>query len=137
VTPEVLLRKLAYLRQLLADLAPYEDATLTKVRAEHYKLERLFELLVMAASDILFHELTEQGLTPDSYRDAFRLAGSQGLIPTDLAARLQEAAGMRNVIVQMYQDIDYTILRDSIGPALEDFGRFVSWFEARLNQIED
>ena len=43
MTPEVLLRKLAYLRQLLADLAPFENATLADVRAEHYKLERLFE----------------------------------------------------------------------------------------------
>jgi uncharacterized protein YutE (UPF0331/DUF86 family) len=137
VTPEVLLRKLAYVRQLLADLAPYEGATLTEVRAEHYKLERLFELLVMTASDILFHELADQGLTPDSYRDAFRLAGAQGLLPADLASRLQEAAGMRNVIVHMYQDIDYTILRDSIGSALRDFGRFVAWFESRLDQIED
>lgn len=32
---EVLLRKLTYLRQLLADLAPYESATFVVVRAEH------------------------------------------------------------------------------------------------------
>jgi uncharacterized protein YutE (UPF0331/DUF86 family) len=133
VTNEVLLRKLVYMRGLLADLAPLEGASLKDVRAEHYKLERLFELLVMAASDILFHDLTDRGLSPSSYRDAFRLAGEQGMLPSDLASLLQEAAGMRNVIVHMYQEIDLAILRDSIAPALRDFGQFVALYEARLD----
>jgi uncharacterized protein YutE (UPF0331/DUF86 family) len=132
VPPDVLLRKLTYLRQILADLAPFEGATLAEVQAENYKLERLFELLVMVATDVLFHELAELGLTPDSYRGAFRLAGEQGLLPTELADRLQQAASMRNVIVHLYQDIDYVILRDSISPALRDFGQFVALFEERL-----
>jgi hypothetical protein len=68
VTPEVLLRKLTYLRQLLADLALFEGATVDEVQADHYTVERLFELLVVTASDILFHELAKQDLTPDSYR---------------------------------------------------------------------
>jgi uncharacterized protein YutE (UPF0331/DUF86 family) len=132
----VLLRKLAYLRQLLADLAPSESATLAEVRAEHYRLERLFELLVVSASDVLFHELAERGLSATSYRDAFRLAGEQGLLPCELADRLQEAAAMRNVIVHMYEEIDYAILRDSIGPALQDFSRFVALLESRLEDTE-
>ena len=137
MTPEVLLRKLTYLRQLLADLAPFEGATVEEVIADHYTLERLFELLVMTASDILFHELAELDLTPNSYRGAFKLAAEQGMLPTDLAVRLQDAAGMRNVIVHLYQAIDYAILCASIGPALRDFGRFVALFEARLENAEE
>jgi hypothetical protein len=38
VSPEVLLRKLTYLRQLLADLTPFEGATLDEVQADHYKV---------------------------------------------------------------------------------------------------
>jgi uncharacterized protein YutE (UPF0331/DUF86 family) len=133
VTPEVLLRKLTYLRQLLSDLASFEDATLAEVEAEHYKVERLFELLVMTASDILFHELAEESLTPNSYRDAFKLASERRLLPPDLADRLQEAAGMRNVIVHLYQEIDYRILHASIALALRDFGQFVAVLEARLD----
>jgi uncharacterized protein YutE (UPF0331/DUF86 family) len=133
VAPEVFLRKLTYLRQLLADLAPFEGATLAEVQAEHYKLERIFELLVMAASDILHHLLAERGITPASYRDTFRLAAEQGLIPADLAARLQDAAGMRNVLVHLYEQINYTILLDSISPALQDFEQFVALFEIGLD----
>ena len=88
--------------------------------------------VMIAASDILHHLLAERGITPGSYRETFKLAAEQGLIPADLAIRLQDAAGMRNVIVHLYEQINYTILRDSIAPALEDFRQFVALFEAEL-----
>jgi uncharacterized protein YutE (UPF0331/DUF86 family) len=133
VAPDVLLRKLAYLRQLLADLALYENADLDQVLADHYKLERIFELLVVTATDILNHKLAERALTPDSYRDAYKLAAERGLLPVDLAKRLQDAASMRNLIVHLYERIDYTILRDSIAPALRDFRQFVALFEEQTD----
>ncbi len=129
---DVLIRKLNYLRQLLADLAPYQGATLAQVQADHYKLERLFELLVVAAVDLLQHLLSEQQIVPESYRDTFALAATKGFIPKELAERLQEAAGMRNIIVHLYEEIDYAILHESIKLALQDFSQFVSIFESDL-----
>ena len=132
MAPDVLLRKLTYMRQLLTDLAPYSGASLAEITAEHYKVERLLELLVMTASDILFHKLEGMGISPESYRDAFKKAAEEGMLPDDLAARLQLAAGMRNILVHMYEDIDYKILRDSVDPALNDFGQFVRIFSEKL-----
>lgn len=54
----------------------------------------------MSASDILHHLLAEKGVTPDSYRDTFRQAGERSLLPEDLSVRSQEAAGMRNILMQ-------------------------------------
>jgi len=131
--PDVLLRKLTYLHQLLEDLQQFENASLDDVRRQHYAVERLFELLVMTTCDILFHELAEQGVTPDSYRDAFKQAGAQGLLPPALSAKLEKAAGMRNIIVHLYQAIDYSILHSSIRPALQDFKEFLALCETRLH----
>ncbi|MCB8938636.1 MAG: DUF86 domain-containing protein [Ardenticatenaceae bacterium] len=128
MAPDVLLRKLSYLRQLLHDLTPYKDATFDEVEAEHYKLERLMELLVMAASDILHHLLAERGITAVSYKSAFQLAAKEGMLPAELSDRLQNAASMRNVLVHLYEEIDYEILHQSIPTALEDFAQFVSIF---------
>lgn len=133
MAPEVLLRKLTYLRQLLIDLALYEDASLAEVLDNHYKIERIFELLVVVATDILNHLLAERGQVADSYRDAFQLAADQNMLPADLARRLQEAASMRNLIVHLYERIDYTILHASLGPALGDFRRFVALFEDQID----
>lgn len=131
---EVILRKLLYLRQLLADLEPYRRVSLAEVERDHYKIERLFELLVTAASNIVFHLLQENKLSPTSYRDGFRLSGEEGLLPPDLAIRLQSVAGMRNILVHLYEDIDYSILHQSIPTYLNDFAQFVSHFESWLDE---
>jgi len=83
MAPDVLLRKLTYLRKLLDDLAPYKNASFAQVEAEHYKLERLLELMVMAATDILNHLLAERGQTAVSYKSAFQLAAKEGMIPVN------------------------------------------------------
>jgi len=137
VARDVLLRKLLYVRQLLIDLEPFRTATQTEVEEEHYKIERLFELLVMVASDIIVHLLREQNVVPTSYRDGFRLAGEHKLLPVDLAERLQEAASMRNLIVHLYEQIDYAILQRSIEPHLDDFGQFVAHIETYLDDHID
>lgn len=128
MAPDVLLRKLTYLRKLLEDLSPYKNANFAQVEAEHYKLERLLELMVMAATDILNHLLAERGKTAVSYKSAFQLAAQEGMIPAELSNRLQNAASMHNVLVHLYEEIDYEILHQSIPTALEDFAQFVAIF---------
>jgi uncharacterized protein YutE (UPF0331/DUF86 family) len=132
MAPEVLARKLDFLRRLLEDLAPFQGADAEEVKREHYKLERIFELLGTTASDVVFHLLSERGITPESYRDAFRLAAEHALLPADLAARLEDAAGMRNVLVHLYEQIDLELVRDSIEPALRDFHELVTVLEPKL-----
>ena len=88
-------------------------------------MERLLELLVQVATDIVAHLVAEKGMTPASYRETFVIAGREGLLPEELAGRLTEAAGMRNVLVHLYEDIDYEIVAASVERALSDFRRFV------------
>ena len=126
MAPEVIRRKLAFLRQVLDDLAHYRDATIDEIQADHYAVERMLELLVMTATDLLLHLLAERNLQPDSYRATFLLAAEGNLLPQDLADRLADDAGMRNVIVHMYESIDYTILAHSVNPALDDFTDFIA-----------
>jgi uncharacterized protein YutE (UPF0331/DUF86 family) len=135
MAPDVLVRKLAYLRQLLEDLAAFRGADAAEVAREHYKLERILELLATAASDTLHHLLAERGIAPESYRDTFRLAAEHGLLPADLAARLQKAAGMRNVLVHLYEYVDFDILHQSVEPALRDFAQLIAALEAQLPPI--
>lgn len=126
MAPEVVLRKLRKLRLLLRDLEPYADASLEEVVAEHYKVERILELLTTASADLLQHLLTERDVTATSYRDVFRQAASRELLDPALARRLEDAAGMRNVLVHLYEDIDLEILHASIGRALDDFTELVT-----------
>ena len=129
MAPEVVVRKLDTLRSLLAELEKHAGATADEIRQDPYRVERLLELLVTAAADLLSHLLAERGEQPGTYREIFRRAGEQGLIAAELAERLEKAAGMRNVLVHLYEDIDYGIVQESVGQALRDFPKLIRALE--------
>jgi uncharacterized protein YutE (UPF0331/DUF86 family) len=42
-----------------------------------------------------------------------------------LSKRLALSAGLRNILVHEYEEIDYSILHDSIPAAIADFSKFL------------
>jgi hypothetical protein len=61
MSPEVVRKKLAALRIYLNDLKVHENASFDEFMRRHFEVERLLELLLMTASDIVFHLLTARG----------------------------------------------------------------------------
>lgn len=137
MAPEVVSRKLEILRGLLTELRDFSGATLEQVLSRRRELERIFELIVTAAADLLQHLLSERDLTANSYREVFARAGQAGLIPAELSARLENAAKMRNLIVHLYEEVDYEKLRESITPALDDFAVVIAALEAQLPAADE
>lgn len=61
-------------------------------------------------------------------------AGDRGLIPEDLASGLALSAGLRNVLVHAYEEIDYEIVASSVSRALIDVRRFADILTAGLEE---
>lgn len=137
MTREVLARKLASLERYLDDLGAHRGADPEELRDDPYRVERLLELVIQVAVDVVAHELAERGVTPESYRDAFVRAGRADLVPDELAGRLAEAAGLRNVLVHLYDEIDYEIVAASVDHALRDFGAFLDLYREKLGEREE
>lgn len=137
MTREVLARKLRALERYLDDLRPHRGTSPERLRESPYEVERLLELMVQVAVDVVTHELAERGATPESYRDAFLRAAAADLIPEGLSRRLADAAGLRNVLVHMYDEIDYEIVAESVDRALEDFATFRDLYAERLERPEE
>lgn len=137
MTREVLIRKLDRLRTFLADLDAHRGRDAASLEEDPYEAERLLELVVQVSVDILNHELTERGVVPESYRDSFLRAGDEELLPEDLAESLSYSAGLRNVLVHAYEDIDYELVALAITRALDDLGRFFEVYRSRLAEGRD
>lgn len=133
VTPDVLVRKLVFIRRLLEDLSAFRGADATEVTRQHYTIERIMEVLASAAGDTVRHLLSARGVVPDSYHDAFRLAVEQDLLPSELAARLQRAMRMRDVLVR--GQVSTEVLHQGVEPALRDFAQLIAALEAQLPPI--
>jgi uncharacterized protein YutE (UPF0331/DUF86 family) len=110
VDPESVARRLQRLDELLATLedirASGEQAYVSEPQTR-LATERALQLAVQACIDIAAHLVAELGLrTPDDYRDTFRGLAERKLLDGDLAERLGDAAGMRNILVHEYLEID-------------------------------
>lgn len=106
----------------LNDLLPYNDVSFDEFVKRHYEIERLLELLVMTASDIIFHLIAAKGEpVPLSYKAAFLRAGEMGIISEELSKSLAHGAGLRNIPVHEYEEIDYGLVHKSIRIAIKDF----------------
>ena len=126
MSPEVLNKKLSLMTMYLNDLMPYKDISFENFMEKHYEIERLLELLVMTASDIVFHLISAKGEpAPTSYKAAFLRAGEMGIISEDLSRSLALSAGLRNILVHEYEEIDYSLVHKSIPVAIRDFTVFI------------
>ena len=107
---ESVVRRLQRLDELLGVLedvhAEGEEAYLAR-RQTRLAAERALQLAVQACIDVAAHLVAELGLgTPDTYRDAFRGLAHEELLDEALAQRLGDAAGLRNILVHEYLEID-------------------------------
>jgi uncharacterized protein YutE (UPF0331/DUF86 family) len=69
--------------------------------------ERYLQTAIQAAIDVGNHILAEDfPEAPGSYREVFQLLSKRGVIDADLAERLSGAAGLRNILVHLYLDVD-------------------------------
>lgn len=126
MSPDVVNKKLVLMTTYLNDLLKYKDVTFDKFMERHYEIERMLELLIITASDIVFHLIGAKGEPmPGSYRSAFLQAGGMGIISKELSKSLALGAGLRNILVHEYEDIDYNILHKSIPIAIKDFTTFI------------
>ncbi len=65
------------------------------------------------------------GSAPPDLRQSFVAAAEAGLIRSDLAARLAPSAGLRNVVVHAYLELDVSRLVAAVPLAVDQYGEYV------------
>lgn len=117
------------MRQLLDQLAGLGQVDAGRLRTEAITalaVERVLTLLVDLAFAINSHVVVARlGRAPDSYAASFDLAVEAGLLPPELAGALRPSAGLRNVLVHAYLDVDPEAVARAVPMALELYAEYV------------
>ena len=80
----------------------YEKDLKTKAACERY-----FEKITEALVDLAFLVIKDRGMKlPEDDKEAFSILAEANLISADLARKLREAKGMRNLIAHEYGSVD-------------------------------
>lgn len=128
VDREVFARRLARLEELLTslrELASVERGTFLADRALQAQAERWLHLAAECALDLASHLIADKGWqTPVTYREAFRTLEQRGVLPPDLAKKMEGWAGLRNVLVHMYLDVDHATIHEILRNDLDELEAF-------------
>lgn len=126
-----------YRDSLLEEFTPITfDEYLNDFR-QQLVVERLLQLMVEAATDTNKYLLAQlHQISTTTYFDSFIEAGRQGIISPELAAELAKSAGMRNILVHQYKDIDSQIVFAAIPKALEQYSLYIKQITAYIDSLE-
>lgn len=103
-----------YISELESILPPnldeYKEGIQTKAACE-----RLFEIIIEALTSISFLIIKNEKFVPPEHDKAiFEALSSNGIISDKLSERLNDAKGMRNIIVHNYGSVDDSVVFSAI-----------------------
>jgi uncharacterized protein YutE (UPF0331/DUF86 family) len=132
------LRRIDELIDQLDGLGAVDAARLAAEPVTALAVERILTLLVDLAFASNSHvAVTILGRTPDTYAESFTLAAEAGMIDEELAKALRPSAGMRNVLVHNYLDVDQERVAGAIPLAVEQYREYVRQVAGFLQQHAD
>lgn len=144
VRPELVRRKLQLIAEDLGRLTRFRDETLQSLAQDYVRMaavERMLERMVTRAIDVNMHLISEltpadtDRITRITYRETFLRLAALGVYPPEFAERVADSAGLRNILVHDYNNVDAEILHASIRRCLTDYADYVGHVEAFLERV--
>lgn len=91
---------------------------------------------VQLCVDLAAHAIARREMpAPDTMGQAFDSLSQAGFIPEDLARRLKQAVGFRNLAVHNYDAIDWGIVHAICTHHLDDFRRYAALILASIESL--
>ncbi len=121
--------KLQELERYLAQLRSHQGITAEIMENDLDKawiVQRGLQLCIQIVLDIGNHVLAETGTPVNEYADIFPGLSRLKIIPEDYALSVKGMAGLRNLLVHEYSELDMDKLADAANNRLDDFNYFAA-----------
>lgn len=127
---DVILNKAATIERCLQRVVEEHAGNDTNLVANQTKQDAIILNLQRACEasiDLAMHIISRRRLgIPQDSRDAFAILQASGILPADLAVRMQHMVGFRNIAVHEYTRLNVDVVRSIITKQLDDFRFFSS-----------
>jgi uncharacterized protein YutE (UPF0331/DUF86 family) len=120
------LRRLDQLLSVLEEVREQGRARLLEDVRVQLQTEHALQIVIQICIDVGIHIAGERALRPpDDYRGVFASLAVAGILENELARRLGDAAGLRNLLVHEYTAVDHGRLWEALGD-LDDLRAFAA-----------
>lgn len=127
VKPPIVKARIRKVEECVADLQEIRKLparVFLENRSIRAAAERLLQVSIQSVLDIGSHIIAERGFREaDGYAEIIDILGEEGVLPKRFAARIRGMAGLRNILVHDYLEVDPAELRKNLGK-LKDFERY-------------
>ncbi len=138
VDKKIVLKHLDELEKCIKQLSKHKDCTVRQLLSDfdlRWAVERGLQLAIQNVLDISSHILVDLGANGlDDYTSIIDQLGVKGIIPKDFAKKIRGMAGLRNVLVHDYVDIDTQKLHSYVVTGLDDFKQFAKYITDHLHK---
>jgi uncharacterized protein YutE (UPF0331/DUF86 family) len=131
---ELAAKKLAEIETFLEELRSLgrPEAIDTDLRERRF-IEHTLQLAIQAALDLASHVASDERLgEPETYAELFSLLAARGFLPAELAPRLRQMAGFRNLLVHGYARVKPEIVAAIASHDAHDLLAFVAAMRTSL-----
>lgn len=101
------------------------------IGSARYYLQVSIETCINIANHII---ATDRLRGPKDYKDSFQVLNEAGILPDDFTRTMRELAGLRNLLVYLYWDVDDQMVYEGIRSELGDFETFVEFIVAYIER---
>jgi uncharacterized protein YutE (UPF0331/DUF86 family) len=112
----------AFLQEIVAQDQQMFLVDPKSIGSARYYLQVSIETCIGIANHII---ATERLRAPKDYRDSFEALSEAGILLDDFARTMQELAGLRNLLVHLYWEVDDAMIYNGIRSELGDFEIFI------------
>ncbi|MFH1054894.1 MAG: DUF86 domain-containing protein [Candidatus Altiarchaeota archaeon] len=120
--------KLEMLRKYVTFLKSKRGVTLAELKRDDVllaALERNLQVALECCLEMGEMVISNEGLRkPDSYRDVIKILGEAGVLEKDFSKRFEPAAGLRNLLVHNYSEIDASKIHSFVRNRVGDFDEY-------------
>lgn len=135
---EKISRKLRFMKKYVDFLREYKSKSVEELEKDDLlkaAIERNFQLAIESALDIGEVIISERDFEkPEEYRDIMLILRKHEILPEEFAERFSRAAGFRNILVHMYEEVDARKLNEYLQNNLEDFSEFARFIARYLEK---
>ncbi|MBI4135173.1 DUF86 domain-containing protein [Candidatus Uhrbacteria bacterium] len=130
---DLIFRKVKFIQEDLSRLEPMAEYSFNQIAKDQVKydaVERRLERIVTRAIDINRHVIAELGKGNESartYEDTFLRLVDFGVYPEKFAKEIAPSAGLRNILVHEYDEVDPKLVFQSMGKALYQYAKYCDY----------
>jgi len=125
---DVIEARLKKLEEILIILKQFKKEPKEKLQEDqifYSALERNLEIAIQCILDIGNHIIAiEKWRSPKDYKDIIKILGEKGVLPKNFASKIEKMAGLRNILVHSYLEIDDEKIIELL-QKLDDFTDFM------------